>query len=300
VTDTGLWDWDELHTLLTEMKRRCPEQYPLVAHYGTMLSCIGQDSLGNDLGVLIDESTSDTTVVNLYATEQYRAFCERMHAWYQEGLILSDTYEGQMSGAVQVLNGMGMGFLQRAGEFGMSGEWTRIRLSEPTFDTYTNYVFWGVSAQSRQTERAVQLLQAIFRDPDIALLLLFGEESVDYELNEERVLQVTDSGWSGNKWAWPGWSSVLETVDLGEQRIVPEGTEVHYSPAYGFVCDMEPVSREAERCLAVVEKYNKGLLCGFLNPETEIPAFVQELQEAGIDTILAEKQRQLDQWLAQK
>jgi putative aldouronate transport system substrate-binding protein len=98
VADTGLWGWDELHTLLAEMKRRCPEQYPLVAHYGTMLSCIGQDSLGNDLGVLIDESAPDTTVVNLYATEQYRTFCTRMHAWYQEGLILPDTYEGQMSG----------------------------------------------------------------------------------------------------------------------------------------------------------------------------------------------------------
>ena len=56
---------------------------------------------------------------------------------------------------------------------------------------------------------------------------------------------------------------------------------------------------EAEQCKAVVEKYNKGLLCGFLEPESTIPAFLRELEDAGIDAIIQEKQRQLDAWLAQ-
>ena len=47
-----------------------------------------------------------------------------------------------------------------------------------------------------------------------------------------------------------------------------------------------------------MEKYNKGLLCGFLEPETTIPDFLQELEDAGIDAIIQEKQRQLDAWLA--
>ena len=110
---------------------------------------------------------------------------------------------------------------------------------------------------------------------------------------------MTDASWAGNKWAWPGWQAVLQSVSLENQRLVPKGTPVRYSPAYGFVCDGSAYAAEAEQCKAVVEKYNKGLLCGFLEPESTIPAFLRELEDAGIDAIIQEKQRQLDAWLAQ-
>ncbi len=38
--------------------------------------------------------------------------------------------------------------------------------------------------------------------------------------------------------------------------------------------------------------------CGCVDPETEIPRMIAALKEAGIDKIVAEKQRQLDEWLA--
>ena len=66
-----------------------------------------------------------------------------------------------------------------------------------------------------------------------------------------------------------------------------------------LVCDGSAYAAEAEQCKAVVEKYNKGLLCGFLEPESTIPAFLRELEDAGINAIIQEKQRQLDAWLAQ-
>lgn len=294
-----LWSWNELHGLLLRLKELYPDRAPLVPHYGAMLSYFGQDSLGDDLGVLLDEASPSTTVENLYASSLYRTTCRRMRQWYQEGLILPDAYEGQVNGVLQVLQGLGCCFLQRSGEFGSADGWVRLRLSEPTFDTYTNYVFWGVSAQSARPWQAVRLLQAIYSDPDIALLLLFGEQGVDYTLGAGRELKVTDASWSGNKWAWPGWQTVQQSVSLENQRIIPAGAQVRYSPAYSFVCDAGAYAAEAEQCKAVVEKYNKGLLCGFLEPESTIPAFLQELDDAGINAILQEKQRQLDGWLAQ-
>ena len=35
---------------------------------------------------------------------------------------------------------------------------------------------------------------------------------------------------------------------------------------------------------------------GAINPETELPAFIEKLEKSGINEILAEKQRQLDEW----
>ena len=39
--------------------------------------------------------------------------------------------------------------------------------------------------------------------------------------------------------------------------------------------------------------------CGSLDPETELPKFQQSLKDAGIDEIIAEKQKQLDAWAAE-
>ena len=47
----------------------------------------------------------------------------------------------------------------------------------------------------------------------------------------------------------------------------------------------------------MVNKYHKALLCGALNPDETLPQFNQELKDAGIDAIIAEKQKQLDAWL---
>ena len=41
-------------------------------------------------------------------------------------------------------------------------------------------------------------------------------------------------------------------------------------------------------------------MCGALNPAETLDKFNQELKDAGIDAIIAEKQAQLDEWLAKQ
>lgn len=72
------------------------------------------------------------------------------------------------------------------------------------------------------------------------------------------------------------------------------------SPAKGFVWDNSGVLNEVTACNNVVEKYRAGLLTGCLDPETAIPQMNQELEAAGINTIIEAKQAQLDAWLAEQ
>ena len=50
--------------------------------------------------------------------------------------------------------------------------------------------------------------------------------------------------------------------------------------------------------LFVIQQYLPGIACGSVDPETALPEFRQALKDAGYDDILAEKQKQLDAWLA--
>ena len=55
-----------------------------------MQNVMPYDSLGDSLGVLEDVYADSTEVVNFYATDTYREFCEMMYQWNQEGLVMAD------------------------------------------------------------------------------------------------------------------------------------------------------------------------------------------------------------------
>ena len=68
----------------------------------------------------------------------------------------------------------------------------------------------------------------------------------------------------------------------------------------GFLFDTTPVQDEWTAIQSVLAEYQDGLEFGILDPETELPKFIQKLKDAGVDAFIAEKQRQLDAWAANK
>ena len=68
--------------------------------------------------------------------------------------------------------------------------------------------------------------------------------------------------------------------------------------AKGFVYDNSNGLNEVTACMNVKNKYWNGLLCGSMDPSVAIPEMNTELEANGIDRIIAEKQRQLDEWAA--
>ena len=67
----------------------------------------------------------------------------------------------------------------------------------------------------------------------------------------------------------------------------------------GFIFDASSVSTQYTAVNNVASQYLPGLLCGSVDPETELPAFIQALNDAGCQDIIAAKQEQLDAWLAE-
>ena len=79
-------DWDDLHTLLVQVKQKYPQVVPVVPDLGLAVPCLLQDPLNDDLGVLLNNQ--GTEVVNWYSSEEYTALCRRMYQWSREKLIL--------------------------------------------------------------------------------------------------------------------------------------------------------------------------------------------------------------------
>ena len=72
------------------------------------------------------------------------------------------------------------------------------------------------------------------------------------------------------------------------------------SPAMGFSWNNSSVLNQVTACTNVKSKYENALVTGSIDPDEAIPQFLQELEDAGVNDIIAEKQRQLDEYLANK
>ena len=68
----------------------------------------------------------------------------------------------------------------------------------------------------------------------------------------------------------------------------------------GFSFDIEPVQTELSSCQAVVDEYLGPIARGSVDVDTELPKFLEKLEAAGVDKVIAEAQRQINEWKAAK
>ena len=79
-----------------------------------------------------------------------------------------------------------------------------------------------------------------------------------------------------------------------------DNAEAIPSLALGFTCDLSPVADQVGACANVIAQFYNPLMNGEVDIDEVLPQFQQALHDAGIDAIIAEKQKQLDAWLASK
>lgn len=267
------------------------------------------DTLGDQLGVLMDGG-AEPVVVNLFETDYYKELVTMTREWYLNGYLISDyatsedTWSARMinktsfgainankpGGLVEIENTVGydLGQVEILEEFAMTGNVLN-----------TN---WMIPTGSEHPEKAMQFLNLMYSDPYVSSLLINGIEGVHYTADEDGfITTVPDSGYI-NSHPWAQGNQFISKVYAGNDADVWEQQEEYNknakkSVAYGFIFDSSNVTNEITACNNVVAKYRASLECGAVDPEVALPEFNAELKTAGIDTIIAEKQRQLDEWL---
>lgn len=309
----------DMQPILEKVKKLYPDVYPMGTDVGNMDPSMAIDWLGRDVGVLMDAFSEDTTVVNYYTSDKYYEQCKRRHTWVQNGLIMPEPS----------INTENVSDMMAAGKVfcattetkpGIESQWERNTGKDitiiPIVDDYTmtscynNY--WVIPYTCEQPERAMQILNEIYCNPDLENLLIYGIEGKDYIFTDkengvvsypEGVSSQEDTGWQVAAWHMPNeliaykWET--DGADIWDQT-KQFNENCHKSPAMGFVWDSTPVTNEIVACTTVIQKYKKGLDTGDVDPDSVWDQMKEEFEEAGIDKVLGEKQRQLDAYRASK
>ena len=160
----------------------------------------------------------------------------------------------------------------------------------------------AISANSNYKAEALKVLQLMNTDAKFRNMCAFGTEGNFMQYEEDgTVTKLRDD------WVWPTYTQgtffILATQSDGDpdawNQVKEQNEAATASTCLGFVFDPEPVQNEIANVNSAWEKYNNDLLTGAIDPETTVPTIIDELNAAGLQTVIDEAQKQLDAFFAE-
>lgn len=338
IADTGFeYDRDKIYTIddLENILEWCHNKYPdmhLFAGTGAGIDLFqwfyGVDDLGSSVntGMLFLDGSKDTTVQNLYATEEYKEYAHRMKEWADKGYFSANDSTNEDAASVQIPTGNYAGWINqcyptdfKASDYGY--DLCPIQLYSRCITTgKLSDTAWAITINSEQPEKVMQFLNAFYTDERISTAWRWGLEGVTYEVKGEladghKTVDFLDGLDSSNAPYYNPFS--LGNVDLVAADVNTEGQEYFDKlnqmredaktateenvATLGYRFNNSSVSTEMAAISSVTSRYVGLISYGMTDdPDETIKEMNEELEAAGMSKVLEENQKQLDEWLAQQ
>jgi putative aldouronate transport system substrate-binding protein len=164
----------------------------------------------------------------------------------------------------------------------------------------------AISKTSKDPDRCYMLYNLLYDQNDTKLfnILNYGIEGKHYTKQDDVVTQIPNSGY----WIACGWengcmfNSYRQSTE--QPKWYPIGPDMNNTAAtskvLGFSFNPETVKTELAQCASVVSEYYNGLFTGSVDTDKNLSAFLDKLNKAGADKIVAEMQQQIDAWKTTK
>jgi putative aldouronate transport system substrate-binding protein len=170
----------------------------------------------------------------------------------------------------------------------------------------------AISATSKHPEKAMEMIELLNTNDELFNLIQWGEEGVDFQYNENGDFTRIDGMYSLNYNEWQigqSYNPDFTRSEFGRNQtgddqkkaleiVYKADLEADPSPVTGFTFDATPVKTELANCSAVISEFIPVLSNGAGDPAELLPQFLSRLENAGVNTIIVEKQAQLDAWKA--
>ena len=310
--------WEKIEAYGDFIKANHPEMEVIDMYQGNVeLSLQWERMQGNfeiDSGnryIFYDPSEENPTVFPVYDDPTFPEFVDMCARWSQKGFwsmsALSDT------DSTKTQNG------KAAVRFHNIDTWSGYTVLHPEWDfryaamtsdiahlPYTQDCL-VIPTTAKNPERALALWNLLTTDQEAYDVFFYGILGTTYELNEEGQFTILDPDLYATNACW-----AVRTMDLNRNQAgVPESYDtvrreweeniqegVGTERFTGFVFDTTAVTTEIANCQNVRQQYGWPLELGYVDAEKGLEEYKKQMQNAGIDRIVEEAQRQLDEYLA--
>lgn len=306
----------DMEPIFQTIKENEPGMVPLASGLSTPLEFDRfYDRLGDRNGVLPGYDNG-LKLVNLYESKEYADQLNLIRKWFKAGYINKDAATTQTAAEEMVKSGKAFAYFMAdkpdmlAGETRMSGrELVKADLRPEAHSTTSDILvgLWTIAQQSENPERAMMMLNLLYTNKELANLFAWGIEGKHYVKISDNQIDYPEGvdsksvGYNTSLLTVP--NQMITYVFKGDDPDLREKTKAFNasaikSKALGFSFNSEPVKNEATAVSNVIEQYKKMLETGTVDPADKLDEFNKKLKAAGIEKIIAEKQKQLDAWAA--
>ena len=320
----ALTSYDDIGPIMAEVKKYIDTkkggfQYVTVAANINSTETFGYDVV--DSGLVV-KSTDTAGRVGLYSdTLEYSRAALTIRQWNELGYTPSEpktSSEQQDAWKAGLSTMMMSGVVKPGGDAEIKARWGHdvisVAIAEPLLTTAgSTATMTGVNSLSANPEAAVKFLELLNSDVKFYNTLCKGIEGIHWEWDDKASLLIrpaggkasyADTGYNPNT-DWQ-FGNVFNSYYTAKSQVGawPATADLNRnarpSPLLGFTFDGKAVDTERAACAAVAKEFGEPLTFGIVDPMTQIPALNKALQEAGIDRIRAEMQKQIDVWMAAK
>ena len=266
---------------------------PGIYDYGgifSQLPVIHYCGYGNSLGVVMDGTDQ---VINLYETQEYRQELELLKRWNDAGYIyhintLIDEDPATVYGGrdrIGLFTSLGVKVDRPYEVIEMGNDlyfpFIRNKLTTDKFRIGT----WAIPRTSLHPEAAMKILNLMYTDEEYVRTYNFGPEFV--ETNEMPLV-------------WLFGNTLLTEKTFEESLKEQEDYKnVEFADYFGFTYDSAAYQDEIAALQAVLDEYMPDLENGIIGDvEKTLEEMNGKLYDAGLQSVMQDKQMQLDQWIA--
>jgi putative aldouronate transport system substrate-binding protein len=316
----ALKSYDELELFLNAILENEPDVIPLPGASTWSNEGNGFDPIITEqVPVVIRYDDKELKVFNAAASPEFQAAVERARRWYEAGYTPKETIAGDDQQAMWRAGKFAVGGLvgvvkpggeieseQRFGQPVYAQSMTKPFLTTAGTTATTN----AICSTSKNPEAAMKVLELLNTNVEIYNTLAKGIEGKHWEWADKGNLVIkpgpNNADYNPNTdWEF-GNQFLAYYIDPKQAEI--KAWEATYdlnttsppSAAMGFNFNAEPVKTELANVAAVVGELAGPLASGQVDPATALPEYLERLNQAGIQALIDECQRQLNDWAAKK
>jgi putative aldouronate transport system substrate-binding protein len=251
-----------------------------------------------------------------YLTDEFKQEAAFYETCYKKGYVHPDVLtipqetidNNKRAGNYLFRDGTGLSSLKDAENYGYTED---LVLLAPEKKDFADMAFRNdnvVPVTSSNPEDAVKFLDWIYASQENYDLFMYGVEGVHWTSPAEGQYESILSDKEEVLYKFANWMIGNVNYEKVDPNAHPTWVETHLtvnqdiekSIALGFQFDATNVSTEYSNCLAEVKSSLYPVKLGLVNYDDSMKALEQNFKAAGIDAVIEEFQRQLDEWLASK
>lgn len=293
---------EDLEPWLKLIKENEPDVTPLYITKGFSYA-VFFDQLVPPVGIEADDDS--LTVKNMFETEEMKRTLETLRKYYKAGYINADAATAQDDNAVKrfVTKSDGQPYADEIWSKSLNYRVISNSIVDPLVtNASTTGSLFAISSTSKNKDKAFEVLSLLNTDEYFRNLINFGIEGTHYEKIGTDKIKLINPEQKNYDVPYFALGNLFITYKLENdpdtkwEEFKEFNDSSIESPALGFKFNPASVTNEVAAINNVLEEYKSTLYSGSVDVDDYLEKLNTKLKEQGIDKVIEEMQRQIDEW----